>query len=210
MDEQIIIMYVIKGISMKQISKDIGISVEKVKSILLKNNIIPSRKYSAKKNIIYNKKDLTNYIINNFNIQENGIIFNDKNKIIKTHKDRHGYLYFSYKKYNFYVHRIVCLKFNYIENYEEYECHHIDGNKLNNHKNNLKWLLKKEHILETISMNNISGENNPNTSLTWDDVEYIREQYKINKKNRLFLMDKFGIKKSQFYNIINYVSWKKE
>jgi hypothetical protein len=43
------------------------------------------------------------------------------------------------------VHRIVCMVFKPIDNPDDWVVNHIDGNKYNNHKDNLEWVTHKEN-----------------------------------------------------------------
>ena len=158
-----------------------------------------------------NRKEIIEYILKNYKITEEGQIYNENNKLLKTRIDKDGYECLTIKNYFFFVHRLVCLKYKPIEDSNLYDCHHIDHNKLNNNSNNLIWIKKINHAKNHVKeRNNFLGSDNPNTHLSWEDVKFIRKEYQKDKQLRLFLMNKFNIKKSQFYNIINYVSWKEE
>ena len=57
------------------------------------------------------------------------------------------------------------------------ECHHKDGNKQNNHLDNLEWVTKSQNALHahrTGLSGACRGEDHPNSKLTEDDVRVIR------------------------------------
>lgn len=62
------------------------------------------------------------------------------------------------------------------------EVNHKDGNKRNNHLDNLEYCTSHEnqqHKYDAglFDVNKIRGENNGSSKLTWDDIKYIRENY---------------------------------
>jgi hypothetical protein len=68
------------------------------------------------------------------------------------------------KTKNHYVHRLVAYAFLY--NVKE-QVNHIDGNKLNNHLDNLEWVsqsenMKHAHNTGLLKVRDMSGTNNPN------------------------------------------------
>lgn len=115
-------------------------------------------------------KDLTGYIgiyqvSNNGRIKslsrkivrKNGQIAIVKEKILKSKKDRYGYFFIVLSNNNIrktiLVHRLVAAAF--IPNPENKPCiDHIDGNRTNNHADNLRWVTAKE---------NSNNYNAPNT-----------------------------------------------
>jgi hypothetical protein len=48
------------------------------------------------------------------------------------------------------VHRLVCMAFNYHEDWEYLEANHIDGNKTNNHFTNLEFLTGSENCIKAV------------------------------------------------------------
>lgn len=116
-------------------------------------------------------KDLTGYIgiyqvSNNGRIKslsrkivrKNGQIAIVKEKILKSKKDRYGYFFIVLSNNNIrktiLVHRLVAAAF--IPNPENKPCiDHIDGNRANNHADNLRWVTVKEN------------QNNPITKSKW-------------------------------------------
>lgn len=93
-------------------------------------------------------------------------------KILKSKLTTSGYysveLYKPNSRKQFYIHRLVANTF--IKNpYNKEEVNHIDGNKLNNHVENLEWVTKSENQLHAIKlglrtpcpMYNKKGRNNP-------------------------------------------------
>ena len=84
-------------------------------------------------------KEAPNYLISN-----KGIVYSVKtNKIIKPHINEDGYarisLYSNGKKFNRYIHRLIGEAFLEKQNKNEV-IDHIGFNRLNNDKNNLRWV----------------------------------------------------------------------
>jgi hypothetical protein len=101
----------------------------------------------------------------NYEVSDQGNIRNIKsNKPLKKIIDPEGYdrvnIYINDKKtYSRYVHRLVLIAFDHIENHNKFHVHHKDGNKINNRLANLQWITPKDHnILETRKGNNKVGK----------------------------------------------------
>lgn len=107
------------------------------------------------------------------------------------------------------IHKLVVLCF-IPEDCNRTCVNHIDGNKLNNHLNNLERCTISEnskHAIKTglLIMPNINGSNNGRSKLTADQVIEIRE---LNGKIRQYeIAEKFGIKPAQISAIINRKTW---
>lgn len=95
----------------------------------------------------------------NYYVIDNGSIFSEKtNKILSTHLDRYGYekvrlISIDGKRHTYSVHRLVLENFNPIDNMENLQVNHKDGNKLNNNLDNLEWVTPKENIKHAIKNN---------------------------------------------------------
>jgi hypothetical protein len=92
----------------------------------------------------------------------------NKRKFISLQVDRYGYMCSCLSNNNhskvLKVHRLVLLAFKPIDNSQEFECNHIDGNKFNNYIDNLEWCTGKENTQHAIKIGliNNKGENHPN------------------------------------------------
>lgn len=101
----------------------------------------------------------------------------DKNGYVRTHLAKNGI------NKTVKVHRLVAEAF--IPNPENKPfVNHKDGNKQNNHVDNLEWCTKSENEKHAfkIGLKSHKGERNTSHKLTWEQVKYIRSVYKPRDK----------------------------
>lgn len=114
-------------------------------------------------------------------------------------------------KRTFRVHRLVMMAFNPVENMNELEVNHIDGNKKNNKIENLEWCTASEnqiHAFKTGLNKPRKGEESNFSKLTEDDVKKIfelREKGLLQKE----IAEIIGCTKSNISCILRKKSWKK-
>lgn len=109
------------------------------------------------------------------------------------------------------VHRLVAEAF--IPNPSNLpEVNHIDGNKQNNHVENLEWCSRSENLKHAveIGLKRLDGEFNPGHKLTTKQVEFIRKSYIPRHKDfgTVALGKRFGVHRKTITRIINCQSWK--
>ena len=129
--------------------------------------------------MIYNGIDYSS----KFKVSNLGNVFSEySKKCIKPQISHKGYYRFvtsiNGKAINFGVHRAVACTF--IKNSNNYSCiNHKDGNKLNNNVNNLEWCDSSYNVRHAIKngLRKMYGEENMNSKLTKEKVEYIRTHY---------------------------------
>lgn len=95
------------------------------------------------------------------------------------------------------------------------EVNHKDGNKENNHVDNLEFCTSHEnqqHKYDTglFDVNKIKGENNGASKLTWNDIEYIRTNYKKGSKEfgAHAMSRKYSVSHPTILAIIRNKTWK--
>lgn len=113
-------------------------------------------------------------------------------------------------KRTFRVHRLVMMAFNPIENMDELEVNHIDGNKKNNKLENLEWCTASEnqiHAFKTGLNKSRRGEESNFSKLTNDDVKKI---FELREKGLLQreIAEIVGCTKSNISCILRGKSWK--
>ena len=92
-------------------------------------------------------------------------------KFLTQVKDKDGYMKVRVQsidggRHRYSVHRLVLENFLPVENMDFLQVNHKDGNKENNHLDNLEWTTCKENIQHAIA-NNLRAKTNGSAKLTW-------------------------------------------
>lgn len=113
------------------------------------------------------------------------------------------------------IHKAVA--YTFLENPHNLpEVNHKDGNKENNHLDNLEFCTSHEnqqhkYDIGLFDVNKIKGENNGASKLTWDDVEYIRNNYI--PRSRQFgsraMARRFNVRHITILSIVHNKTWAK-
>ena len=135
------------------------------------------------------KKIIINNEITPFIVNEEGVVKNTQTNNILKGTIRDGYRYydlrFNHKKVSKSGHRLVAETF--LPNPDGYKCvHHIDGNRLNNHVDNLKWC--------SYSYNNLKVNKN-SASSNWQNPSWTEDEQKeqwVNYKNTCYSVSSNG------------------
>lgn len=142
----------------------------------------------------------------NYTISKDGDVFSVKRRMFVAQPLRKGYKTVTItndknKPITTSVHRLLMITYKPIENPEQMQVDHIDCDKLNNNLDNLEWVTKKENTHRAIK-NGLYKEDR--VAISDEVVNEIRLSFIPGQKgNRLALMEKFNLKKSMFYYIIN-------
>lgn len=142
----------------------------------------------------------------NYAISEEGEVFSIKSRMFIKQPIRKGYKTVTItndagKPITTGLHRLLMITYKPIENPDQMQVDHIDCNKLNNDLDNLEWVTKKENTHRAIK-NGLYKEDR--VAIPDEVVNEVRLSYIPGQKgNRLALMEKFNLKKSMFYYIIN-------
>lgn len=155
-----------------------------------------------------------------FKVSSCGKVFSKRtNRVLKTHITKKGYEVFSTRLAGragptslLRVHRLVAL--TYIDNPENKPyVNHIDSNPLNNNVENLEWCTHRENTDHAKANNRYIGRpgvNNPNASLTQEQVDWIKTNYVrgCRKQGGWALSRISGISKYTINDVGNNVSYK--
>lgn len=136
-----------------------------------------------------------------YDIDINGNIYNKDGLVLKTHKNKYGYMNAAIsvngKTKNFLVHRLIAQSF--IPNPENKPyVNHIDGNKTNNDVSNLEWITPKDNAIHAIENKLYKTVNILNTK---ESIEII-SLYNKNKFDFEKICDQYNITFSQLYNLL--------
>lgn len=138
-------------------------------------------------------------IYENYILYEDGTIFsNFINNFMKFSTNGRGYrstlLTYNGKHINIRIHRLVAE--NFVDNPMGYsEVNHIDGNKDNNHANNLEWCTRSENIQHAYDngLRKIpSGENNPRCKVSEEVIHKVCKDI-LNGMRTAHIAKKYGI-----------------
>lgn len=110
---------------------------------------------------------------------------------MKTHIDKNGYLAIALKNdkntySQFGIYRLLLIAFRPVDNMENLQVNHIDGNKLNN----LEWCTCEENLKHArdTGLNKIFGQGEEN-HITEAEVKIILSLYKNGKSNSEILKE---------------------
>lgn len=148
-------------------------------------------------------------------ITEDAIVVSKKNKktrIMQQHKRGHGYYCVSLtveprKSRNFNVHKLMALAF--FGEAEGREVRHLNGNKLDNNINNLKYGTTSENQMDRVVHGTSNrGSRHGMSVLTEDDVKLIKNKYSFGKYGYKRLAKDFKVSPSTIQDIIECKTWK--
>lgn len=131
-------------------------------------------------------------------------------KIRKLSLNKQGYLHCVIsrgrkRKIAIKVHRAVAE--NFVTGKEDgLVINHIDGNKLNNNKDNLEWVTISENVLHAYRIGlslKVKGFENKSTKVTKEIVDNIRRDYKTGKYYQKDLAIKYGVSRTAINDIVN-------
>lgn len=125
-------------------------------------------------------------------VSREGVIYSNfsfKKRIIPAHRTKFQYGHYEVIDFknpqtglyeSCFSHRIVNYTFRPVDNYKDLQVNHKDGNKLNNHPDNLEWVTISENLTHAYQtgLNDVKkkmGELNPMAKLNWATVGIIRD-----------------------------------
>ena len=149
-------------------------------------------------------------------INRDGVIYGSRYKIpLKYTVNSHGYhtvgLHINGKSHTQMVHRLIAKEF--IPNPENKpHIDHIDGNKINNSLDNLRWVFPQENTDNAKRLGRISfGSAFSVSKLTEDQVIEIRKNYRRFSKQRSnvrMLAKKYNVTVDTIRNVVRRKFWK--
>jgi HNH endonuclease/Helix-turn-helix domain/NUMOD4 motif len=111
------------------------------------------------------------------------------------------------KRENKRVNMLVCETFHGPRPSSEHEAAHWDGNKLNNHKANLRWATKSENREDSARLGTLSfGDRHPTSKLKNADVRQIRTLLSAGMGQRQ-IATQFGVSQSTISDINTRRKW---
>jgi hypothetical protein len=105
------------------------------------------------------------------------------------------------------VHRLVCETFHGPKPFPEAQVRHLDGNKRNNHADNLRWGTTKENGADITLHGSRSGEKNHAAELTWPLVREIRAKYATGNYRHDGLAAEYGVVKATITYLLANQTW---
>ena len=161
---------------------------------------------------VYINDEPTRYQISNYGdlkIDGASVKTYSSNKHDETRSYRMIFLYHNGNSYFRTIHRLVAIAF--IPNPENKpQVNHIDGNKSNNHEDNLEWVTQQEnmaHAVATGLLNN-SGMNNPNNVYTDYQIHTVCKMLEDKKNSLTDIEEKTGVSKDVIFHIRVNDLWK--
>lgn len=123
-----------------------------------------------------------------YEIDTNGVVYGKNGQPLKYSLNHNGYciinFYINHKRTGFSIHTLVAKQFIHNNNPTvKTQVNHKDGNKENNHIDNLEWVSAQEnslHAREVLGYDNM-GKNNPNAkTIIGIDIKTNQQKYYFN------------------------------
>lgn len=111
------------------------------------------------------------------------------------------------------IHRLVMLSWKPVENSDELDVNHLDGNRQNNHISNLEWCTHAENmrhagdVLKAWERRNQRGDTAPYTKLTEEKVREIR-RLRANGMTQTAIAAIYGVTPEAISAIVLRKNWK--
>ena len=156
---------------------------------------------------------------NLYAIEQDGRVWSySAKKYMKLKEDKDGYFALSLKNNNggyskFGVHRLLMIAFNPIENMENMQINHKDGNKKNNSLENLEWVTCQENLAHArkTGLNKTFGQigiNHPNNKITEEEAKKIISLFNQGKTPSEILKQVPNATRSIVNSITHNRTWK--
>ena len=148
----------------------------------------------------------------NYYITDDGKVWSERTqKFLSFQYDKNGYVKVQMrstdnKSHRYSVHRLVLENFKPVENMENLQVNHIDGDKKNNNLTNLEWTTSEKNIRHAID-NNLRATINGASKLTPEQVIEIYRRATNGERN-IDLGKEFNIHPDQVGRIKNKKAWK--
>ena len=148
----------------------------------------------------------------NYYITDDGKVWSERTqKYLSFQYDKNGYVKVQMrstdnKSHRYSIHRLVLENFKPVENMENLQVNHIDGDKKNNNLTNLEWTTSEENIRHAID-NNLRATINGASKLTPEQVIEIYRRATNGERN-IDLGKEFNIHPDQVGRIKNKKAWK--
>lgn len=110
----------------------------------------------------------------------------------------------------YFRHRLVMICFNYRDDYKDFQVNHIDGNKINNARENLEWCTNQENRIHAVKLGlavSLKGETNSASKLLGSQVIDIIQDL-LHGVPYSTISKKYNCSKSTIYAIKNKRNWK--
>ena len=140
--------------------------------------------------------------------------FVTKEAYCKLSNSSDGYKVFSVKRdgvnNSIGVHRLVAFAFLGDPEKSDMQVNHIDGDKTNNHVDNLEWVTARDNVIHSY-VNNLASnkcDRHPRSILTNDKVLQMRSMYRTGEYTYQDISDIFGIKYCTAWKILNNVNYR--
>ena len=166
------------------------------------------------KKIIYSKIKSNLYSIT----QDGKVWSHYANKYMKIKEDKDGYFALSLKNNNngyskFSIHRLLMITFRPIDNMEQMQVNHINGNKHDNRLENLEWVTAEENLRHArqTGLNKTFGqigEKHPNNRISEQNTKKIIQLFKEGKCPKEILQQIPCATKNIINSIIHNRTWK--